>query len=329
MHAHAHPHATAPLPLMQPCQPRPANHTVVHASRTPFCCTLCAPAAHDPRAHGCGPCLLQPGAISGALLRVSRPDQPPAARCDALSLPASGGCIGGNSSGGDSSGGGSSTALFSVGSVAGCAAAVCRPAGEESCLRALSHMHPHPPSTDPCNHMPMGLQAAQAAAAGAVAAACQAVPPTSVAAAAAAAATAEGGALAAAVVAAACCRYSQTAVASSPHLGARGQRTLLLLGCWRRRRARMTTAALPAWRFTLRVRQRGSSSLGPACACKPNTCTPGTTLLLAWVGWRLCTFSVRWGRAAHFARLCLPRADNPKTFTRCGHHFHLQCIYEW
>eukprot|EP00877_Chromochloris_zofingiensis_P001105 jgi/Chrzof1/10996/Cz05g19290.t1 len=21
--------------------------------------------------------------------------------------------------------------------------------------------------------------------------------------------------------------------------------------------------------------------------------------------------------------------DNPKIFTRCGHHFHMQCIYEW
>ncbi|KAJ9504849.1 hypothetical protein QJQ45_014334 [Haematococcus lacustris] len=22
-------------------------------------------------------------------------------------------------------------------------------------------------------------------------------------------------------------------------------------------------------------------------------------------------------------------ADNPKTFTECGHHFHLPCLYEW
>jgi hypothetical protein len=22
-------------------------------------------------------------------------------------------------------------------------------------------------------------------------------------------------------------------------------------------------------------------------------------------------------------------ADNPKVFTRCGHHFHMPCIYEW
>jgi hypothetical protein len=22
-------------------------------------------------------------------------------------------------------------------------------------------------------------------------------------------------------------------------------------------------------------------------------------------------------------------AENPKTFTECGHHFHLPCLYEW
>jgi hypothetical protein len=27
--------------------------------------------------------------------------------------------------------------------------------------------------------------------------------------------------------------------------------------------------------------------------------------------------------------LTLLPADNPKVFTRCGHHFHMPCIYEW
>ena len=22
-------------------------------------------------------------------------------------------------------------------------------------------------------------------------------------------------------------------------------------------------------------------------------------------------------------------ADNPQVWTRCGHHFHMQCLYEW
>lgn len=27
--------------------------------------------------------------------------------------------------------------------------------------------------------------------------------------------------------------------------------------------------------------------------------------------------------------LLLPTTDNPKIFTRCGHSFHMQCIYAW